>query len=251
VLATLLRKSVLATPRFTRPRFTRPRVTRPLARLVPFACLLCAVHAQAAWIIVDAGHTPLHPGATGASGRVEHLYNLDLSAAVARDLQQAGERVTRTGADDREIALTDRPNAAPDANFFISIHHDSMQQAWLDAGRSREFKGYSIFVSKLNPHYAQSLACAKAIGTALRAAGEAPSLYHATPIKGENRPLIDRHLGIHQFDDLVVLKTARMPAVLVEAGVIVNPDEEPRLQDPATIAKLAGAIASGVKTCQP
>jgi N-acetylmuramoyl-L-alanine amidase len=213
--------------------------------------LLFALPCQAAWVIVDAGHTPAHPGATGASGRVEHLYNLDLSKAVADDLQAAGDRVTRTGADNTEITLQGRPNAAPKADFFISIHHDSMQQAWIDAGRNRVLKGFAIFVSERNPHYQQSLACAKAIGERLLAAGETPSLYHATPIKGENRPLIDRRLGIHQFDDLVVLKTAPMPAVLVEAGVIVNPDEERRLAESATIKKLADAISKGVVDCHP
>ena len=210
-----------------------------------------AATCQAALVIVDAGHTPAHPGATGASGRVEHLYNLDLSKAVAQDLQAAGERVVRTGADDREIGLADRPNAAPNADFFISIHHDSMPQAWIDEGRNRQLKGFAVFVSERNPHYEQSLACAKAIGERLLAAGETPSLYHATPIKGENRPLIDRQLGIHRFDDLVVLRTAPMPAVLVEAGVIVNPDEERRLAQPATIAKLANAISKGVVDCHP
>jgi N-acetylmuramoyl-L-alanine amidase len=210
-----------------------------------------ATTCQAASIIVDAGHTPAHPGATGASGRVEHLYNLDLSQAVAADLQSAGDHITRTGADSREIGLADRPNAAPKADFFISIHHDSMPQAWIDEGRNKELKGYAIFVSERNPHYEKSLACAKTIGERLLAAGETPSLYHATPIKGENRPLIDRRLGIHRFDDLVVLKTAPMPAVLVEAGVIVNPDEERRLAAPATIDKLANAISKGVVDCHP
>ena len=218
--------------------------------LIPFVLALSAIPCHAVSVIVDAGHTPAHPGATGASGRVEHLYNLDLSAAVARDLQAEGYSVTRTGTDSREIALADRPNAKPDANFFISIHHDSLQQAWIDAGRRREFKGYSIFVSERNPHYQESLVCAKAIDEKLLAAGETPSLYHATPIKGENRPLIDRRLGIHRFDDLVVLKTAPMPAVLGEAGVIANPDEEPRLQNPDVIAKLANAIAGGIVACQ-
>lgn len=224
---------------------------KSLSGLIVFVLgFLCVATTHAASIIVDAGHTPAHPGATGASGRVEHLYNLDLSKAVVFDLAAAGDRITRTGADG-EIGLADRPNAAPKADFFISIHHDSMQQAWIDAGRNRELKGYAIFVSELNPHYQQSLTCAKAIGERLRAAGEMPSLYHATPIMGENRPLIDRRLGIHRFDDLVVLKTARMPAVLVEAGVIVNADEERRLADPATIRKLADAISKGVMDCHP
>lgn len=81
------------------------------------------------------------------------------------------------------------------------------------------------------------------------AAGEKPSLYHAEPIAGENRPLLDRRLGVHRFDGLAVLKTATMPAVLVEAGVIVNPDDEARVARPDTIERMARAIADGVHAC--
>jgi N-acetylmuramoyl-L-alanine amidase len=218
--------------------------------LLGLAPVWFAAPADAAHIIVDTGHTPLHPGATGASGRVEYLYNLDLSGAVAKDLQALGDQVTRTSADGKEIALGDRSTHTPGANFFISIHHDSMQQAWIDAGRRREFSGYSIFVSQKNPHYDQSLRCAQAIGEQMLAAGRHPSLYHATPIPGENRPLIDKRLGIHRYDGLAVLKTAPVPAVLVEAGVIANPDEEADLAKPETIARIAHAIAAGVQACQ-
>ncbi|MGU7772947.1 N-acetylmuramoyl-L-alanine amidase family protein [Burkholderia sp. MR1-5-21] len=205
--------------------------------------------AHSPYIVVDTGHTPAHPGATGASGRVEYLYNLDLSAAVAKRLTDDGDRVLRTSADGREIALDQRSTQAPDADLFVSIHHDSMQQQFIDAGRQREFRGFAVFVSERNPHYAQSLRCAKAIAEKLIAAGETPSLYHAQPIRGENRPLIDKRLGIHRFDDLVVLRTAPIPAVLVEAGVIVNPDEEKRLAQPDTIQHLSAAIAGGIEAC--
>jgi N-acetylmuramoyl-L-alanine amidase len=225
---------------------------RATARLLlGLAPALLAAPAGAASIIVDTGHTPLHPGATGASGRVEYLYNLDLSGAVAKDLQALGDHVTRTSADGKEIALGDRSTHTPGAGFFISIHHDSMQQAWIDAGRRREFSGYAIFVSQKNPHYEQSLRCAQAIGEQMLAAGRHPSLYHATPIPGENRPIIDKRLGIHRFDDLIVLKTAPVPAVLVEAGVVANPDEEADMARPETIATVARAIAAGVHACQP
>ncbi|KWK79909.1 cell wall hydrolase [Burkholderia ubonensis] len=208
-----------------------------------------AASAHAPYIVIDTGHTLARPGSTGASGRVEYLYNLDLSSAVARRLGNDGARVLRTAADGREIKLDQRSTQAPDANLFVSIHHDSMQQQFIDAGRQREFRGFSVFVSERNPHYEQSLRCAKAIAGKLVAAGETPSLYHAQPIRGENRPLIDPHLGIHRFDDLVVLRTAPVPAVLVEAGVIVNPDEEKRLAQHDTIQRLSAAIAGGIEAC--
>lgn len=200
-------------------------------------------------IAVDTGHTPLHPGATGASGRVEYLYNLDMSNALAKDLIKSGDQVSRTSADGKEITLQERSTKAPDADLFISIHHDSMLQEWIDAGRRKEFSGFSIFVSKKNTHYEQSLNCAKAIGEQMLAIGEKPSLYHSTPIKGENRPLLDKHLGIHQYDDLIVLKTAPIPAVLVEIGVIANPDEDARLSKPDVIQHISHAIATGINTC--
>lgn len=241
-------------------RRLRPFV-RAAARVLACAPLLgapLALHAadtagtepaSGRYIVVDTGHTPAHPGSTGASGRVEYLYNLDLSAAVAEKLAAHGDRVRRTSADGREIALDQRSTQAPDASLFVSIHHDSMQQQFIDAGRQREFRGFSVFVSERNPHYAESLRCAKAIGERLVAAGERPSLYHAQPIRGENRPLIDPQLGIHRFDDLVVLRTAPIPAVLVEAGVIVNPDEEARLARRETIQRLSTAIAAGIDAC--
>jgi N-acetylmuramoyl-L-alanine amidase len=205
--------------------------------------------ASATSIIVDTGHTPLHPGATAASGRTEYYYNLDMSNAVAADLTQAGDQVTRSAADGKEIELKQRPLVNSSADLFVSIHHDSMPQAWIDAGRQKHYAGYSIFVSAKNSHYDQSLACAKQVGRALQAAGEKPSLYHATPIAGENRPLLDKRLGVHQYDDLIVLKSATMPALLVEIGVIVNPSEEVRLSQPQTRQKIAHALASGIAAC--
>lgn len=211
--------------------------------------LLLTLPAQAAHIAVDTGHTPQRPGATGASGRMEYQYNLDLSSALTTELLAMGDRVTRISADGTEIALWRRARVASDADLFLSIHHDSMRQVFHDAGRQREFAGFSVFVSRKNPRYEDSLRCAKAIGAQLAAAGEKPSLYHADPILGENRPLLDRQAGVHQFDGLAVLKTATMPAVLIEAGVIVNPDEEKRLGNPATITRLARAIARGAQDC--
>lgn len=214
------------------------------------AGVLLGLPAQAAHIMVDTGHTPNRPGATGASGRVEYLYNLDVSNLVAADLRAAGHRVTQVAANGAEVELGKRSRVAPTADFFVSIHHDSMQQQYIDAGRQREFAGFSVFVSERNPRYEQSLHCARAIGEQLVAAGEKPSLYHAEPIAGENRPLLDRRLGVHRFDGLAVLKTAPMPAVLVEVGVIVNPDEERRLARPEVVKRVAQAIANGAHACQ-
>jgi len=225
-------------------------LSRDAAYALSMLALLCGATAvDAATIAVDVGHTPKHVGARGVAGGEEYAYNRALGRALSDLLAMRGFVVVRVGGDGRELELRQRTEQAAGADLFVSIHHDSIQQAWIDAGRRGEFSGYAVFVSEKNPDYPNSLRCAKAIGEQLRGAGEEPSRYHATPIPGENRPMLDGLRGVHRFDDLVVLKTATMPAVLVEAGVIANPQEEIRLGKAATRERLARAIADGVTRC--
>ena len=161
------------------------------------------------------------------------------------------------GADGRSGILGARAPRANGMDLFISIHHDSVQprfiEPWLFEGEARgysdRFFGYSLFVSRLHPKVGASLKCASAIGAALRTAGFTPSRYHADPLVGENRPFADEANGVHYFDNLAVLKTARVPALLFEAGVIVNRDEELVMRDSAARAKIDSAIVSGVGSC--
>lgn len=208
-----------------------------------------AAQAQSVDVVVDPGHTPARPGARTADGRPEYGYNLALAGRLAHVLAQRGVRVERSDAAAVELSLTERTVRTGDARLFVSIHHDSIQQDWIDRGWRDRFRGFSLFVSQRNPAYEQSLACARRIGAELRGAGESPSLYHATPIPGENRPLLDRTNGIHRFDDLVVLHSAQSPAVLIEVGVIANPEQAGRLALPLVIERLARAIATGVQGC--
>ena len=209
---------------------------------------LPALSAQAGYVVVDTGHTPARPGATGASGRVEYQYNLVLSGAVAARLTALGERVRRVAADGAEVALGQRSRLAPDADFFISIHHDSMQQKYIDAGRQREFAGFDLCLAAQSPLRGKP-ALRQGDRRGAGGGGREAVAVSLEPIAGENRPLLDRRLGVHRFDGLAVLKTATMPAVLVEAGVIVNPDDEARVARPDTIERMARAIADGVHAC--
>jgi N-acetylmuramoyl-L-alanine amidase len=83
----------------------------------------------------------------------------------------------------------------------------------------------------------------------LRRAGFAPSRYHADPVVGENRPFADEANGVHYFDNLAVLKTASIPALLFEAAVIVNRDEELRMRDPVVRQRIADSVASAAGAC--
>lgn len=226
------------------------------------ACALAAPGLSAAeppLIAVDVGHSSARPGAVSARGRPEFTFNRDLAVAVDQALQDRGfrTRMIGVGGDVNELSARTASAADADADFFLSIHHDSVQEHYLEGWtvdgreqrRSNRFSGFSLFVSRKNPQPAESLVCARQIGEALRGAGQSPSLHHAEPIRGENRPLADAANGVYFFDDLIVLKTARTPAVLVEAGIIVNSDDERSLRQPALQHRIAGALADGLQRC--
>lgn len=213
--------------------------------LLPLMLLFCA-NTSAQTVVIDTGHSPSRPGATSAMGRGEFAFNQRLAKAVALRLAARGIPVRQV---EGEHALSERASSAGRNDLFVSIHHDSIQQAWLDAGHAERYAGFSLFYSGKNAQVAQSLQCARLVGRSLAQAGESPSHYHATPIPGENRPLVDPAHGVHRYDNLVVLKTSKAPAILVEGGVIVNPHEERRLANDHTTMAMGEAIARGVAEC--
>ena len=83
----------------------------------------------------------------------------------------------------------------------------------------------------------------------MRQNGFAPSRYHADPVAGEARPFADEANGVHYYENLAVGRRAAMASVLVEAGVIVNREEEQRRRGPAVRGRIAAAIAGGVREC--
>lgn len=219
-------------------------------RLIALAlAALLAGRAHAATVAIDTGHSPTRAGVTAADGRGEFEMNRILARAVIARLQARGHRVIDVHAIGADRTLSSRAAAAKGADLLVSIHHDSIQQAWLDAGHATRYGGFSVFLSGRNAQVQRSWQCAAALGEAMLAAGERPSLYHATPIPGENRPLLDAARGVHRFDNLVVLKAAPTAAVLLEAGVIINPNELPRLRDPRWIANTAAQIVAGIERC--
>lgn len=204
---------------------------------------------MAALIAVDVGHYHAEPGVISYSGVPEFEFNLRLASEIKKKLEESGMRVRMIGERGNLVFLNHRTRAAAGADLFISIHHDSAREHLHT--RREQFAGFSLFVSRRNPRLEKSLACASAIGAELRAAGMTPSRYHADPVIGENRPFADELNGVHFYDNLAVSKTAKMAAVLVEAGVIINRDDEARMNDAAVREGIAGAIARGVNRCLP
>ena len=232
------------------------------ARLLCVCLALCALPgspgtAAGQSVAIDVGHSLDAPGAMSARGRAEFEFNRDLALAIDRALNAEGVATRVIGADGKENGLGARPAKARGAALFLSVHHDSVQphflESWVHEGQRRRYSdryaGFSLFVSRRNAALPGSLHCASRLGEELRRAGFRPSLYHADRIPGEMKPFADRENGVHYYNNLAVLKGAASPAVLLEAGVIVNRYEELNLADSAARDRMAAAVAVGLGRC--
>lgn len=208
-------------------------------------------------VAIDIGHTPAAPGAMSAAGVMEYTLNRRMAALIAADLRRQPEvLVTLINETGREISLLQRGDVANQAkaDLFLSVHHDSVNERYKvtrrEGGRvsrqSERFRGYSVFYSDKNKQPAASLEFAKQLGSALRAEGMVPTLHHAEKIPGEGRDLVVPEHGVYRFPDLLVLKRARMPAVLLECGVIVHPREEEELNTPERQGQIVTAVRTAV-----
>jgi N-acetylmuramoyl-L-alanine amidase len=211
-------------------------------------------------VVVDVGHTVEVPGAISARGVPEYQFNLRLAERIKQTLADAGFDKTflLITATARSPGLFERAARANDmrADLFISIHHDSVPdyllETWDYEGQqnhfSDRFTGYAIFVSNDNPRRAGSLEFGRFLGKELQASGLHYTPHYTLPLMGRyRRALLDAKAGIYRFDDLVVLQSTHMPAVLFEAGSIVNRQEELELASPERIALTSAAIAAAVQ----
>ncbi len=205
---------------------------------------------------VDIGHSVVKYGARSARGNHEFLFN----QRFVNELSTYGDGDSHLNfivlnPKGQDLALRDRPRlaVAKGADIFISIHHDAVNnkylQAWMFEGRpeqfSDEFGGYSIFISPDAQQQRASLRLATLIGKEFKAIGRSPALHHAEPIKGEGRKLINADLGIYEAP-FGVLVSSPLPSVLVEIGVIVNRSEEQRLNDDQFRKRIERALVTAL-----
>lgn len=208
-------------------------------------------------VALDIGHTRAQPGAISATGVPEFEFNRRIVELVKQRLAES--RVVQPviiNPEGAPITLTERTRRAAlvGAAMFVAVHHDSANDKYLQtqevSGKkqffSDKFEGYGVFISRKNPDFDRSLAVARLVGAELEK--NLPfATHHSEAIKGENRPILDSERGIYEYDDLIVLKSALMPAALVECGVIVNREQDLLLRQPAMQQIIATAIATGIE----
>lgn len=211
-------------------------------------------------VVLDVGHTVDVPGAISAHGVPEYAFNLQL----AQDIKQA---LVDDGFDKSVLLIIDKPppnglveramraNALP-ADLFIAIHHDSVPdnllETWEYDGQENHYNdsypGYAIFISKDNGDYTASLQFGALLGKALQARGVQYTPHYTLALMGNRRrELVDAVAGVYRYDQLIVLRETRMPAVLLEAGSIINRQEELELATPARRSLTSAAVTAAVE----
>ena len=223
--------------------------------IIPF--LIFNLTAQAQIISVDVGHNLKLPGSTSAYGQTEFSYNQKLAGVLASTLEKNNFSINMIGADGLMLDLEKRAKLAIQSSLLVSIHHDSLQEQdlkkWTYNGEKYWFNdkvsGFGIFVSSNNPKFQESFLCAQHIAYRLEQAGFRPNYYHNKNIKGERKKLLHPKLPIYQYDNLIVLKSSQVPALLIEAGVLTNRKEALWIAQPQAQEAFSQAVSQGIRGC--
>jgi N-acetylmuramoyl-L-alanine amidase len=216
-------------------------------------------------IVLDVGHTAESEGAISARNVSEFVFNLRLAKRIEQKLKAEGFAETRLLLTEGKArrSLVKRVDAANNlpADLLLSIHHDSVPNKFLEdwefEGKkshfSDRFSGYSVFVSRNNPDYKTSLSFAELIGKEMKAQGFDYAKQYSQAIMGRyQRELLNKETGVYRYDELIVLRKTRMAAVLLEAGSIINRDEELKMSSPERRDIISSGVAAAVKEfCEP
>lgn len=172
-------------------------------------------------VVIDPGHGGSANGAV-YDGVLEKELNLSIAVQAARLLEEAGltVRMTRTG--DQDVGLYDRIDLAngQGADLFVSVHCTA------SLTNSAAMGIYTAAASEHGDGWVLADVLRQSMMSATGAAD----------------------MGTEPRPNLAVLRTAEVPAALVECGYMSTPEELALLVQPAYQEKLAQGIADGILT---
>ncbi|MBI4061036.1 MAG: N-acetylmuramoyl-L-alanine amidase [Elusimicrobia bacterium] len=174
-------------------------------------------------VMLDPGHMPSMPSATGPLGTSEMDANYAIALAAKARLERAGAAVlmTRDGPL-HEVSLAERPRQAVErgADLFVSLHNNALPDGENPFAKPR---GFTVFY-----YHPQSLELGRAVHEAYRGR-----------IK-----LADEGL---RWGNLLVARQSAMPAILVENAYMIFPDQEALLNSALFRDELAKALVEGLE----
>ncbi len=184
-------------------------------------------------IVLDPGHGGIDGGALSNTGAVEKDLTLSISKQLRDYLQEAGALVLMTREEDRDLAgegtrqirqrkiedLKRRVDIVNDtgADLFISLH--------MNAIPSPKWSGAQTFYNRAIP---ENEALAKFVQDEVR------------------RNLENTTRQAKPIHNVFLLKHAKIPGILIEAGFLSNPTEAALLQTEEYQGKVAASIYQGV-----
>ncbi|TSB44827.1 N-acetylmuramoyl-L-alanine amidase CwlD [Alkalicoccobacillus porphyridii] len=184
-------------------------------------------------IVIDAGHGGMDGGATSNTGYLEKDATLEIAKKVRDYLQEAGAIVLLTRETDADLANEDTKRIRTrktedlkrraelvnesDADMFISIH--------LNAIPSPRWRGAQTFYHLNDP---QNQVVAKLIQDELV------------------RNLANTNRVAKPIQHVYLLKEAKIPGALIEAGFLSNPDEAQLLETDEYQESVAASIYQGI-----
>ncbi len=171
-------------------------------------------------IVLDPGHGGKESGASGPTGYLEKDVNLIISQLLRDELVKRGAKVVMTREDDRDVSLGERQviiNREEPA-IALSIHHNSLP----DNGDAEKTKGFGTFWYHPQSH---SLAI----------------FLQNYVVKNLRKPAY----GVF-WNNLALTRPHAAPAVLLELGFMINPDEFEEIVNPQAQKKMANTLADGI-----
>jgi len=241
------------TPPTSQPAATKPE-TKPEAEKTGRDIL----------IVVDAGHGGEDPGASGPHG----IHEKDITLKIAKELasvinQQKGYRALLTRATDYFIPLQGRSKIAVDkkADLFIAIHADAFKDksaegasvfAWSQRGATSttakflaDSENLSDLMGGADPDGVDDMV-AKVVADLSIDGNVNYSLAMGRDILDQIGKITRLHKHHVEQAGFMVLKSVRVPSLLVETGFISNPTEAGKLTSPDYQHQLAVAIFAGI-----
>lgn len=171
-------------------------------------------------ILLDPGHGGDELGAVGPTGYPEKEINLLISQRLANRLKAQGANVHLTRTSDEFVSLGDRQNqiAQVQPAIALSIHYNALP----DNGNPNQTDGISTFW-----YNAQSADLANFLQRYLV----------------EN---LDRNSHGVYWNNLALTRPTEAPAVLLELGFMISPQEFEWITNPQAQEQLVNALAAGI-----
>ncbi|WP_019533476.1 N-acetylmuramoyl-L-alanine amidase [Paenibacillus ginsengihumi] len=210
-----------------------------LAAFIAMGLLASSSAAQAAKVVVDAGHGGYDPGAIGVYGLREKDVNLDIALKLQKILTEKGYDVVMTRDSDIYLSLKERVDIAggQQADLFVSVHANSY-------GNPNTRGAMVLYYDDAYPQadYPASEAM-KALTPESRELAQKVLDKFVQIVGVENRGLLP--------SSVYVVRMGSIPSILVETAFLSNPEDSALLADEEQRTLMAEGIAGGIEAYLP